>query len=651
MMASMRTLLLAGVALSVMTVTGTASAAGLKVQPLVLLAEASDPALAGARQAVDQARADLRRAMASGSNQDVRDAKARLAAAMQALKTAEAGANADAPAIRAMPVADDGTPPTEEELLLLKKKKKKQAPQGEAAPTEAPAPAGEEAPPPPPKKKQAPPPAAEEAPPPPPPAAEEPPPAPKKKAKPAGQPPPAAEEAPPPPPPAAEQPPPPPPAAAPPAATEAPAATGEEQPTGKGKQGKPRKQPPKQGGEPPAAAGQPPAEGAQPPAPAGQAPPPTAGGQQPPPAAEGQPPPPPRGTEGAPKPPPAAEGQPPAEGQQPPAAAEAPLPPPPPPPPPPPAGKAEGPPPAQKAEGAPPPLQQVQPPPAGKDGAIAKAADGRVILRLDGQVVIRHDDQGRFRQPGAEVYQQKGPRGTTVETVNRPNGVQIVTTRDQFGNIIRRERRMPDGRVIVLIDSRPQDERQFRQRMDYLRGLPPVRPRIPMQDYIVESQEATPQQIYGALTAPPVEEVQQPYTLDEIRQSGRLRDMVPRVDVDTITFDFGQATVPQDQVGRLNVIGDALKKIIQANPKEVYLIEGHTDAVGSDLANLALSDRRAESVAEILTYYYQIPPENLVTQGYGEQYLKVPTEGPERENRRVTLRRITPLLDQQAAQQ
>jgi outer membrane protein OmpA-like peptidoglycan-associated protein len=186
--------------------------------------------------------------------------------------------------------------------------------------------------------------------------------------------------------------------------------------------------------------------------------------------------------------------------------------------------------------------------------------------------------------------------------------------------------------------------------MDYLRNLPPVRPRIPMQDYIVESQQATPQQIYGALTAPPVEQIEQPYTLEEIRQSGRLRDMVPRVDVDTITFDFGQATVPQDQVGRLNVIGDTLRKIIQANPKEVYLIEGHTDAVGSDLANLALSDRRAESVAEILTYYYQIPPENLVTQGYGEQYLKVPTDGPERENRRVTLRRITPLLDQQAQQ-
>ena len=36
--------------------------------------------------------------------------------------------------------------------------------------------------------------------------------------------------------------------------------------------------------------------------------------------------------------------------------------------------------------------------------------------------------------------------------------------------------------------------------------------------------------------------------------------------------------------------------------------------------------------------------ELAVTQGYGEQHLKVPTDGPSRENRRASLRRITPLL-------
>ncbi len=58
------------------------------------------------------------------------------------------------------------------------------------------------------------------------------------------------------------------------------------------------------------------------------------------------------------------------------------------------------------------------------------------------------------------------------------------------------------------------------------------------------------------------------------------------------------------------------------------MIEGHTDAVGNDVDNLSLSDRRAESVAVALTEQFQVPAENLVTQGYGEQYLKVPTQGP-----------------------
>jgi outer membrane protein OmpA-like peptidoglycan-associated protein len=79
-------------------------------------------------------------------------------------------------------------------------------------------------------------------------------------------------------------------------------------------------------------------------------------------------------------------------------------------------------------------------------------------------------------------------------------------------------------------------------------------------------------------------------------------------------------------------------------------VEGHTDAVGPDEDNLTLSDRRAETIATILSERYQIPAENLTTQGYGEQYLKVATEAPERENRRVTLRRITPLLQGQNQQ-
>ena len=55
----------------------------------------------------------------------------------------------------------------------------------------------------------------------------------------------------------------------------------------------------------------------------------------------------------------------------------------------------------------------------------------------------------------------------------------------------------------------------------------------------------------------------------------------------------------------------------------------------------------ARNWSRLLTQEFGVPAENLSTQGYGEQYLKVPTEAPEQANRRVAVRRITPLLSGQ----
>ena len=117
-----------------------------------------------------------------------------------------------------------------------------------------------------------------------------------------------------------------------------------------------------------------------------------------------------------------------------------------------------------------------------------------------------------------------------------------------------------------------------------------------------------------------------------------------RVDLNAINFAFASWEVDESQYDKLERVAQAVQRILKRNPDEVFLIEGHTDAVGSDIDNLSLSDRRAESVAIILSDTFRVQPENLTTQGYGEQYLKVPTEGPSRENRRVAVRRITPLL-------
>jgi OmpA-OmpF porin, OOP family len=198
-----------------------------------------------------------------------------------------------------------------------------------------------------------------------------------------------------------------------------------------------------------------------------------------------------------------------------------------------------------------------------------------------------------------------------------------------------------DGREIIIIDNRYSGPPNP---FGYFVELPPPVIHIPRERYIVEDEYAQPDDIYYALWAGPVDYIDRPYTLDEIRYSLPLRERMPRVDLDTVTFDTGSWEVAPDQVERLAVIADGINRAIAANPSEVFLIEGHTDAVGSDIDNVSLSDRRAESVALVISQQFGVPPENLTTPGYGARYLKVPTPGPERANRRVTVRRITPLL-------
>ena len=129
-----------------------------------------------------------------------------------------------------------------------------------------------------------------------------------------------------------------------------------------------------------------------------------------------------------------------------------------------------------------------------------------------------------------------------------------------------------------------------------------------------------------------------------MKRSARIRDKVRRIDLDTLTFEFGSASIAESEIPKLEGVAKAMEKLLAKNPAETFLLEGHTDAVGSENANLALSDKRAEAVANALTDVFSIPPENLTTQGYGEQYLKVKTEGREQKNRRVAIRRVTSLV-------
>lgn len=276
-----------------------------------------------------------------------------------------------------------------------------------------------------------------------------------------------------------------------------------------------------------------------------------------------------------------------------------------------------------------------------QDGRTVFTEPGRTIFRdPNGQSFVRHNEVDRFRYGASDVRTQQVGRDTRTIVV-RPDGTEIITVNGSDGQLLRRIRRDERGREIIIIDNsyRPPGPAGF-----YV-DLPPPRLRIPQDRYIVEADTAPPELIYETLMAPPVERIRRRYSLDEIRYSPSVRQRMPSIDLDSINFELGSWEIPPDQALKLQVIADGLNRAISRNPRLVFLIEGHTDATGNDVDNLSLSDRRAESAAALLTEQFQVPAENLTSQGYGSQYLKIPTDGPERLNRRVTIRNITPLLN------
>jgi outer membrane protein OmpA-like peptidoglycan-associated protein len=283
---------------------------------------------------------------------------------------------------------------------------------------------------------------------------------------------------------------------------------------------------------------------------------------------------------------------------------------------------------------------------AGGKRKVIEEPGKRFIVKEHGRIVVRHDETERFqRRPGARV--DRRPDGTVETIYIRKDGVRIVSVVDSHGRLLRRYRRDPDGRERNLIDSRG-----YYRRLGVGAGvlgiialqLPPLQLTIPREKYIVDYEGASDDDLDEALEAPPIEDLDRAYSLEEIRDSYDLRARVRSIDIDTIHFDSGAWEVTPDQHGRLARIARAILRVLERNEEAVFMIAGHTDAVGSAEDNASLSDRRALAVAEVLTEQFDVPPENLVTQGYGEQHLKIDTEGSEPRNRRVSILNITALM-------
>ncbi|MFQ6550759.1 OmpA family protein [Aestuariibius insulae] len=263
---------------------------------------------------------------------------------------------------------------------------------------------------------------------------------------------------------------------------------------------------------------------------------------------------------------------------------------------------------------------------------VSNTGDRVVVQRNDGEFYVLKDDNALLRQPGVEVSTRTFDDGSTLQRVNREDGSQVVTIRAANGQVLRRSRILPDGTEILLFDDTSEAEPVE------VTELPTVENRS------ISLETATEEELRAALFAREIEALDRRFTLQQIRQIRAVRELMPVIELDAVTFDTGSAAIRASEVDDLISIGDTMSAVIAENPYEVFLIEGHTDAVGSATSNLALSDRRAESVALALTEYFDVPPENMIVQGYGESNLKIRTQVAERENRRATVRRITPLL-------
>ena len=263
----------------------------------------------------------------------------------------------------------------------------------------------------------------------------------------------------------------------------------------------------------------------------------------------------------------------------------------------------------------------------------SQTGDRVIVVDDAGTYSVLKDDDALLRAPGAEVRTERFADGSTRTTIIREDGTRIITVRDVNGRALRRVRIEPDGREYLLID----DTRDFQPVI--VRDLP-----SPIRQTLDDQTAADRDALRLALLAADRADIGRSFSLRQVREIVEVRNLAPEINLAAITFETNSAAIAPAQAERLRNMGLLMRDLVRDNPTELFLVEGHTDAVGDAGYNLLLSDRRAESVALAFSEYFGVSAENMIVQGYGERFLKMPTQSAERLNRRVAVRRITALV-------
>jgi outer membrane protein OmpA-like peptidoglycan-associated protein len=295
----------------------------------------------------------------------------------------------------------------------------------------------------------------------------------------------------------------------------------------------------------------------------------------------------------------------------------------------------------QQAANPPPPPAPGQPVPPQRDQRQRKKFNFNIIITAD----MPRQEILRDRRPPDELQEEELRRRIEayrdVQSEDRYLDYD-PGVRDYWRQSMQRDRQILRQRMLAQRAQRAEEYRSEQARIN-LNDLAFADEQAPQDVFAAEVDD---QQIEDVIVAPPRRKVQKRYAVKDFASNRQLRESVSHVEVDTIHFGFNEAFVREEEVGNLDQVASVMEKVLRKYPREVFLIEGHTDAVGSDAYNIKLSRARAEAVKKTLLTYYLIPGKNLATVGLGERYLKIPTADPEPENRRVSISRVTALVGQ-----
>src|SRR5690606_29906728 len=102
----------------------------------------------------------------------------------------------------------------------------------------------------------------------------------------------------------------------------------------------------------------------------------------------------------------------------------------------------------------------------------------------------------------------------------------------------------------------------------------------------------------------------------KVDSDGCPQEMTESVSTDMkINFDFDSDVVKEEFYPEVRRVAEFMNQYLNTR----VTIEGHTDSIGTDSYNKALSQRRADAVRNALIQRMNIEPERVTAVGYGEE--------------------------------